>query len=537
MVRYSLGLDSSTQSLSAVVLDIDSGEIVFEKSLDYLKDRRLKRFGINSDYIIPPRVDGEADQPPQMHFASLDAMFSSMKRELGRKFMGDIVVVNNSGQQHGFSCFNSDAESGFNSLFDEESSKKNLVEILGGCLSYETTPIWKTSCTKNEAGEMRDRVGGKQRMIELSGSNSPLRFSGAKIRWIGKHFPDEYRKTRKIHLIGNEIPAILTGDLNIGCDYSNACGMSLMDYNGRKWSPELLDAVSKGLPGEESRLRNKLPALVAPDSIVGNVSRYFVRKYGFNKNCEVVAGSGDNPQSKVLVNGDLLSLGTSFVFMVDGDKLDMNGNANAMYDGVGRPFNFGCRTNGGMTWDKVKGLHGISKENYEPVREALRNALVGSERMLFWQPDNESFPRSERFDIHRVNYGMLNLVDDYNGIVESSLAAVYIHSKGFSKETSEPLYVTGGPTESYEVMRRVAAIWNRPVIPISAGGAALGAAVAGASSYLRKNNTPVSVEDLNRNVMKMGEVIEPDLGDVSAYHLEGSGYLDRFEKEEKKLLR
>jgi hypothetical protein len=48
-----------------------------------------------------------------------------------------------------------------------------------------------------------------------------------------------------------------------------------------------------------------------------------------------VAGSGDNPQSKVQVAGDLLSLGTSFVNMTstDGKVIDKSGLANAMYDG------------------------------------------------------------------------------------------------------------------------------------------------------------------------------------------------------------
>ena len=72
--RLALGMDLSTQSLSAVILDIDSRTKVYERSLDYLKDPRLDGFGIQrKDYIVPPRTEGEADQPPKMFFASLDA--------------------------------------------------------------------------------------------------------------------------------------------------------------------------------------------------------------------------------------------------------------------------------------------------------------------------------------------------------------------------------------------------------------------------------------------------------------------------------
>ena len=49
MARLALGLDSSTQSLTAVAVDIDSREIVYNKSLDYLADEQLSGFGINSD--------------------------------------------------------------------------------------------------------------------------------------------------------------------------------------------------------------------------------------------------------------------------------------------------------------------------------------------------------------------------------------------------------------------------------------------------------------------------------------------------------
>ena len=75
-----MGLDMSTQSLSAVLLDIDLQAKVYEHSLDYIIDPRLNIFGIRKeDYVLPPNTEGEAGQPPAMFFAALDAMFSDMK--------------------------------------------------------------------------------------------------------------------------------------------------------------------------------------------------------------------------------------------------------------------------------------------------------------------------------------------------------------------------------------------------------------------------------------------------------------------------
>jgi xylulokinase len=44
------------------------------------------------------------------------------------------------------------------------------------------------------------------------------------------------------------------------------------------------------------------------------------------------------------------------------------------------------------------------------------------------------------------------LGNDYAGLIESTLAAVYYHSKSFTGETDQPLFVTGGATGSGEIM-------------------------------------------------------------------------------------
>ena len=73
--RLSLGLDISTQSISAVLVDIDSREIVYQYSLDYQKDARLKKYGIQGqNYILPPKNEGEANQPAKMFLAALEAL-------------------------------------------------------------------------------------------------------------------------------------------------------------------------------------------------------------------------------------------------------------------------------------------------------------------------------------------------------------------------------------------------------------------------------------------------------------------------------
>ncbi len=262
-----------------------------------------------------------------------------------------------------------------------------------------------------------------------------------------------------------------------------------------------------------------------------------MRKYGFLTTCQVVAGSGDNPQSKVLVSRDLLSLGTSIVNMVatDGKTFDMNGYANAMYDGTGGPFIFGCRTNGAMVWDRLRALYGLKKDEYGPAEKTLRQTPVG-QNMVFWQPRNESFPLSGSFPMVRCGNEKPGLGTDYSGLIEATLASVYYHSRNFTRETGETLYVTGGARKSPEILRRVAAIWNRPVTPIDEGGAALGAAVAGACAFLKSEGNPLKTEQYaGENLLGREQVVQPRQEDVLAFHRTG-GYLQKFAIEEAKLI-
>ena len=530
--RLALGLDSSTQSLSAVVIDIDTAEKCFEHSLDYRADARLNQFGIGADYILPPSDEGEAEQPPLMYLASLDAMFADL-REAGVS-LEDILLINTSGQQHGHVYLNRDADALLAQLasfqnFDEDA--RDLQVLLEKAFAYPNAPIWMTANTAAQTEAVRNGVGGKSEMINLSGSDAPLRFTGAVVRRVGEHFPECYAATAKVQLISSFIPAVLTGNAEVPIDYGNACGMSLMNYRTQTWDGALLAATADGLPDGVGALQSKLPALARPDSIVGSLAAYYIEKYGFDGRCAVIAGSGDNPQAKVPIAGDLLSLGTSFVNMVstDGDTLDPEGFANAMYDGISRPFMFGCRTNGAMVWDAVRSQYGLAKEEYAPAEAALQSVAPGA-FMAFWQPKTESFPVSGAFELIRST-SEPTLAEDYTGIIETSLAAVYIYSAVFTKQTQAPLFVTGGATDSPEIMRRVAGIWNRPTLPVEKGGAALGAAVAGVKALYDANSDTdaesFDIEAFSASVLKRGESIQPHPEDVAAYHGAGK-YLQRF---------
>lgn len=111
--------------------------------------------------------------------------------------------------------------------------------------------------------------------------------------------------------------------------------MNLMNIRAKCWSWELLQVTSAKIPlsvliptryktvvhngadtknvlnarslgSEAEDLWLKLGGdggVIHSHSICGNIAEYFVGKYGFSRDCKVVAGSGDNPSSLVGLRG------------------------------------------------------------------------------------------------------------------------------------------------------------------------------------------------------------------------------------------
>src|ERR1035441_8121369 len=78
MARLFLGLDSSTQSLSAVVIDLDTRKVVYEKSLNF--DQALPQFKTKNG-VLPGRDPLVKHSSPLLWAAALDLLFAQMKKD------------------------------------------------------------------------------------------------------------------------------------------------------------------------------------------------------------------------------------------------------------------------------------------------------------------------------------------------------------------------------------------------------------------------------------------------------------------------
>jgi xylulokinase len=513
-----LGIDSSTQSTSAVILSRLDYRVLAEARVRYRDDPRLGGFGLaEGNPTLPAEEPGEASQPAALFLAALEALLDDLPRDL----LSRVAAIDLSAQQHGQVWLGSAALQAIVDLARPGSGTPgapSLAELIGPGLSWERSPIWMSANTSGEASALRSAAGGASAMTMRSGSDSPLRFSGAVLMRSALLHPHNWEKTARVHLISSFLSGVLSANPDCPIDWGNGSGTSLMNWHERSWDGQLVRAAGDFLG--DPNLAGRLPGLAHPLTVAGKLARRFVERYSMSPACKVLIGSGDNPQSKVLVPGSLLSLGTSFVLMTAGGRPHVS--ANAMYDGLGLPFIFGCRTNGALAWERVRRDHGLAADDFAAAEAALATRLPSKPTVIF-QPEHESFPDSPALDLGRSP----DFAADYAGVVDSSLCLMALASRSFAGEGAA-MAVTGGASASAAVLARVAAIWKVPVVPIADAGAAAGAALAAALSLLSDAERVAVADDARRATSRAGTALEPDPRLMAAFH--GSdGYLAALE--------
>ena len=163
MPKLFLGLDSSTQSLSAVVIDLGSRRTIYEKSVNF--DRALPHYRTKNG-VLPLRDPLVKHSPPLMWAEALDLIFAGMKKD--GVALGDILAVSGCGQQHGSVYFNDRIGPALEML----DPQRSLVENLRGVFARKTAPIWMDASTSAECAEIRKKLGGIKYTASRTGSGS-----------------------------------------------------------------------------------------------------------------------------------------------------------------------------------------------------------------------------------------------------------------------------------------------------------------------------------------------------------------------------
>ncbi len=171
-MSWVLGIDSSTQSCSALVLDVQQMTIVAESTIVF--GEQLPQYNAPHGFI-PNGESGEVLADPQMWLDALDLLLADLQQKID---MSKIAAVCGAGQQHGSVYLNS-------GWFDRVGTLNpggSLARQLAPCLSRSLSPIWMDHSTTAECQEITAAMGGKAAVCERSGSIAIERFTGPQIR-------------------------------------------------------------------------------------------------------------------------------------------------------------------------------------------------------------------------------------------------------------------------------------------------------------------------------------------------------------------
>jgi len=473
MGKLFLGLDSSTQSLSAVVIDLDAGKVIYEKSLNF--DQALPQFKTKNG-VLPSRDPLVKHSSPLLWAAALDLLFAQMKKD--KVALNKVLAVSGSGQQHGSVYLNEKAAEVLANL----DPKKSLVENLDGVFARKTSPIWMDSSTAKECAEIRKKLGGIKFTASRTGSDTFERFTGPQVRKFYKTEPNAYDKTASIALVSSFMASLLAGKI-APIDFGDGAGMNLMDIRRKNWNHDALKATAPGLV-------KKLPLLAESGRAIGPVSAYFVQKYGLNPEALATVWTGDNPASVLglglIKPGQVaISLGTSDTFFGTMEKCqtDESGEGHVFGSPTGDYMTLICFKNGSLAREKVRELYKIS--DWKKFGELVGQTSPGNgEGVLLPWFEAEIVPRVNKPGIHRFDLDAKDAAANCRAIFEAQMLSMRLHSQ-WMQVSPEKIFVTGGASNDRALLQVLADVMNCRVLRIEVSkSAALGAALMAAHGWL-----------------------------------------------------
>jgi xylulokinase len=217
-----LGIDSSTQSTKAVLVDAATGHIVAQQSAKH--------------------PDGTAVDPR----AWLDAFDLATDGLLPR---ASALAVG--GQQHGMVALDASGEPVHDAL------------------------LWNDTRSAPQAHDLIDEMGGSQACAEAVGSVLVASFTVTKLRWLRDHQPDAAARTHEV-LLPHDYISRHVGGGEAFTDRGDASGTGYFSTADDAWRPELAEAAL-GRAVE-------LPRIVAPGAVADTTAAGLVLGAGTGDN-------------------------------------------------------------------------------------------------------------------------------------------------------------------------------------------------------------------------------------------------------------
>lgn len=461
-----LGLDSSTQSLSAIVLEVDGDrrQVAFESSIAF--DETFPQYGTRHG-VLPSDDPTTAMSPPLIWVDALELMMRRLQQS-GLN-LSQLAAISGSAQQHGSVYLNAGATDALGSL----DPTRSLAEQVRPLLSREVAPIWMDSSTSAECAEIEKAVGGDRALAQRTGSRAFERFTAAQIRKFSKREPAIYGSTDRIHLVSSFLASLLIGR-HAPLDPGDGSGMNLMDLSSCEWWQPAVDSTAQGLAA-------KLPPIARASTVVGTLSPYWQRRFALPP-AEVVTWSGDNPCSLVGVGlvreGRLaISLGTSdTVFgLMREPRVDSTGTGHVFGAPTGDYMGLTCFKNGSLAREQIRDEFGLS---WPAFSEALHRTPPGNggRIMLPWF-EPEITPTVLAPGARRYGLDPGDADGNVRAVIEGQQMAMVLHSRWMNVKV-DSIHATGGAAANRAILQVMADVFGAVVYQLQVrNSAALGAAL------------------------------------------------------------
>ncbi|MFJ7176362.1 xylulokinase [Streptomyces massasporeus] len=418
-----VGVDSSTQSTKALVVDASTGRVVASGQ---------------APHTVSSGAGRESD-PRQWWDALCEAL-----RQCGDA-AHEAAAVSVGGQQHG------------------------LVTLDGHGEPVRPALLWNDVRSAPQARRLTEELGGAKFWADRTGSVPAVSFTITKWAWLAEHEPEAVRATKAVRLPHDYLTERLTGQGTT--DRGDASGTGWWASGTEGYDEEILAHV-----GLAPAL---LPRVVRPGEVAGTVRDG--HDLPFSRGTLVAPGTGDNAAAAlglgVRPGVPVMSLGTSgTVYAVSRHRpADPTGTVAGFADAHGDWLPLACTLNCTLAVDRVAALLGLDREAVEPGTAVTLLPYLDGERTPNL-PNASGLLHGLR---HDTTGGQL-LQAAYDGAVHSLLGALDLVLDE-DADRSEPLLLIGGGARGTAWQQTVRRLSGRPVqVPEAKELVALGAAAQAA---------------------------------------------------------
>ena len=411
-----LGIDASTQSLTAIVIEIEGGtrRVVFNQSLNY--DRDFPEYGTTGGVLHG--ADGTVYAPPTMWADALDRMMARLATS-AEVDVDSIRAISGSAQQHGSVYLNRHAPDIWRSLDPSAALAPQLLPSF----SRSHAPVWLDASTSAQCVEIDAALGGAVRVAALTGSPATERFTGPQIRKFAQTQPAAYAETARIHLVSSYLASLLAGK-DAPIDPGDGSGHEPHGSGGQPLvATTALDATAPDLAA-------RLPPIQPPWEIFGKLSPYWQRRYSLPATA-IVPWSGDNPSSLIgtgIIHDRVaaVSLGTSDTVFALTTK-PAGQSSHVFRSPTGDFMSLVCFRNGSLAREWVRTEFGL---DWDDVAALLEKRPGNDGRLMLPWLETETTPRVAHAGLRRFGFDPLDAEHNVRGLIEGQMMAIANHAVG-----------------------------------------------------------------------------------------------------------